>query len=76
MKKNHEKYLQYKGNSAKTHEKAESLLSPICITETDINDNVPFENNEDCPWPKGTICIAGYSIVSGSASRPTIPSIE
>ena len=30
-KKNHEKYLQYKGNSAKTHDKDESVLSPICI---------------------------------------------
>ena len=32
-KKNHEKYLQYKGYSAKkTHDKDESILSPICIT--------------------------------------------
>ena len=64
-KKNHEKYLQYKGNSAKTHDKDESILSPICISETDKNDNVRSDNSEDCPWPKGTICIAGDSIVSG-----------
>ena len=64
-KKNHEKYLQYKGNSAKTHDKDESILSPICISETDKNDNVASDNSEDCPWPKGAICIAGDSIVSG-----------
>ena len=28
-------------------------------------DNVTSDNSEDCPWPKGTICIAGDSIVSG-----------
>ena len=39
-KKNHEKYLQYKRYSTKTLEKDESFLSPICISETDINDNV------------------------------------
>ena len=65
QKKNHEKYLQYKGNSAKTHDKHESILSPICISETDINDDVTSNNREGCPWPKGTICIAGDSIVSG-----------
>ena len=64
-KKNHEKYLQYKGNSAKTHDKDESILSPICISETDKNDNVRSDNSEDCPWPKGTICIAGDSVISG-----------
>ena len=64
-KKNHEKYLQYKGNSAKTHDKDESILSPICISEADKNDNVTSDNSEDCPWPKGTICIAGDSIVLG-----------
>ena len=64
-KKNHEKYLQYKGNSAKTHDKGESILPPICISETDKNDNVTSDNSEDCPWPKGTICIVGDSIVSG-----------
>ena len=64
-KKNHEKYLQYKGNSAKTHDKSESILSPICISETNKNDNVTSDNSEDCPWPKGTICIVGDSIVSG-----------
>ena len=62
---NHKKYLQYKGNSAKTHDKDESILSPICISETDKNDNVASDNSEDCPWPKGAICIAGDSIVSG-----------
>ena len=65
QKKNHEKYLQYKGNSAKTDDKDESTLSPICISETDINDDVTSDNREDCPWPKGTICITGDSIVSG-----------
>ena len=64
-KKNHEKYLQYKGSSAKTHEKDESIQSPICFSETDKNDNVTSDNSEDCPWPKGTICIAGDSIVLG-----------
>ena len=47
--KNHEKYLQYKGNSAKTHDKDESIQSPICINETDKNDNVTADNSEDCP---------------------------
>ena len=56
--------MQYKGNSAKTHDKNESILSPICISEADKNDNVTSDNSEDCPWPKG-ICIAGDSIVSG-----------
>ena len=63
FEKNHEKYLQYKGHSAKTQD--ESILSPICISKTDINDNVTSDNSEECPWPKGTICIAGDSIVSG-----------
>ena len=58
---NHKKYLQYKGNSAKTHDKDESILSPICISETDKNDNVTSDHREDCPWAKGTICIAGDS---------------
>ena len=38
--KNHEKYLQYKSNSAKRHDKDESIQSPICISETDKNDNI------------------------------------
>ena len=63
--KNHEKYLQYKRNSAKTHDKDESIQSPICISETDKNDNVTSDNSEDGPWPKGTICITGDSILSG-----------
>ena len=63
--KNHEKYLQYKGNSAETHDKDESFQSPICISETDKNDHVTSDNSEDCPLPKGTICVAGDSIVSG-----------
>ena len=49
-KKKHEKYLQYKGYSAKkTHDKDESNLPPICICicETDINDNVTCNNIED-----------------------------
>ena len=49
----------------KTHDKDESILSPICIIETDINDKVTSDNSEDCLWPKCTICIAGDSIVSG-----------
>ena len=57
--------MQYKGNSAKTKDKDESVLSLIYISETDINDKVTSDNNEDCPWPKGTICIAGDSIVKG-----------
>ena len=57
--------MQYKGNSAKTDDKDESVLSLICISETDINDNVTSDNSEDCPWPKGTICMAGDSIVKG-----------
>ena len=39
-RKNREKYLEYKGYSAKAHDKDESILSPICTNETDINDNV------------------------------------
>ena len=38
--KNHEKYLQYKSNSAKTHDKDESIQSPICISEIDKKDNI------------------------------------
>ena len=45
-KKNHEKYLQYKGYSTKTLDKDESFLSPICISETDINDNVTSDKSE------------------------------
>ena len=72
-KKKHEKYLQYKGYSAKkTHHKDESILPPICISETDINDNVASNDSEDFPWPTGTICIAGDSIVSGL--QPGLPS--
>ena len=65
FEKQQEKYLQYKGYSAKTKDKDESVLSLICISETDINDNVTSDNSEDCPWPKGTICMAGDSIVKG-----------
>ena len=64
-KKNHEKYLQYKGNLAKIRDKDESILSPICISETDKNDNVTSDSSEDCLWPKCTICIAGDSVISG-----------
>ena len=39
--------------------------SPIWISEIDKNDNVTSDNNEDGPWPKGTVCIAGDSILSG-----------
>ena len=63
--KNHEKHLQYKSNSAKTYDKDESIQSPVCISETDKNDNVTSDNNEHGPWPKGTICITGDSILSG-----------
>ena len=66
LNKKHEKHLQYKGYSAKkTHDKDDSILPPICISETGINDDVASKNNEDCQWPKGTICIAGESFVSG-----------
>ena len=37
-KNNRKKHLQYTGYSAKTHDKDESIVSPICISETDIND--------------------------------------
>ena len=57
--------MQYKGNLAKTQDKDEFILSPICVSETDKNDNVTSGNSEDGPWPKGTICIAGDSIVLG-----------
>ena len=57
--------MQYKRNSAKTHHKDESILPPICISETDKNDNVTSDNSEDCAWPKSIICITGNSIVSG-----------
>ena len=53
-KKINEKYLQYKGNSVKTYDKDKSILSPICISETDINNNRTSDNIEDCRWPKGT----------------------
>ena len=49
----------------KTHDKDESILSPICVSETDKNDNVTSDNSEDSPWPKGTIWIAGDAVVSG-----------
>ena len=55
-KKNHEKYLQYKGYSAKTHGKDESILSQICIT--DINDDMTSDNSENYPWLKGPIYIS------------------
>ena len=45
-KKNHEKYLQYKGISAKTHDKDEFILSPICMSQSDKNDNVKSDNSE------------------------------
>ena len=45
-KKNHEKYLQYKGISAKTHDKDEFILSPICMSKSDKNDNVKSDNSE------------------------------
>ena len=64
-KKNHEKYLQYKGYSAKTHGKDESILSPVCINETDINDDVTSDNSENYTWLKGPIYIAGDSFGSG-----------
>ena len=48
-KKNRGKYLQYKGYSAEAHDKDESILSPICSSETDINDNVTSDNSEDYP---------------------------
>ena len=63
--KNHEKYMRYKRNSAKTDDKDESIQSPICISETGKNDNGASDNSEDGPWPKGTICITGDSILSG-----------
>ena len=53
-KKINEKHLQYEGNSGKTYDRDESILSPICISETDINNNRLSDNIEDCPWPKGT----------------------
>ena len=39
--------------------------SPIWISEIDKNNNVTSDNNEDGPWPKGIVCIAGDSILSG-----------
>ena len=58
-------YLAIKKTQKNPHDKEESILSQICINETDINDNVVSNNSEDCPYPKGTICIAGDSGVSG-----------
>ena len=46
-KNNLEKCLEYKGYSAKVDEKDEFILSLICIKETDINDNVTYNNNEN-----------------------------
>ena len=57
--------MQYKSNSAETHDKDESIQSPICIIEIDKNDNVTSNNNENGLWPTGTISIAGDSILSG-----------
>ena len=48
-KKNYEIYLQYKVYSAKTYYKDEFIPSPVCINETDENDNVKSYYNEDCP---------------------------
>ena len=66
-KKKYEKCLQQKGYSAKKHtyDKDEFILSPICISENDINDNVTFDNGKDCPQPKGTIWITSDSVISG-----------
>ena len=64
-KKNHEKYLQCKCYPAKANNKDESILSIICINETEINDDVTPDNSEDYSWPKETICIADNSIVLG-----------
>ena len=59
-KKSHKRYLRYKGYSVKTHDKDES----ICISETDINDNVTSSISEDCPWPNGTcICMGIYTCI-------------
>ena len=66
-KKNYEKYFQQEDYSAKknTYDKDESIFSPICISENDINDNVASNNGKDCPQPKGTIWITSDSIISG-----------
>ena len=45
------------------HIKDEHIPSPICINETDINDNVISDNNEGFPSPKGTIYGIKYSRV-------------
>ena len=65
QKKNHDNICNIKVIQKKKHDKNESILSPICISETDINDNVASNNSEDYPWPKGAICIAGDSFISG-----------
>ena len=64
-KKNHEKYLQCKCYPAKANNKDESILSTICINETEINDDVTPDNSEDYSWPKETICIADNSVILG-----------
>ena len=60
--------MQYKGCSGKVQDKDESILSLICINETEINDKVTPSNSEDYPWHKGTICIIVDSVVSGLQS--------
>ena len=54
--------MQYKGNSAKTHDKDESILSPIYVSKTNENDNVTSDGSGECL--SHLICIAGDSIVS------------
>ena len=47
FEKNHEEYLLFKGYSAKASDKDESIVSPFCINETDINNNMTYHNSED-----------------------------
>ena len=60
LKKKKKKKIQYKGYSVVSHNKDKSIFSPICISETYINDNKTFDNNEDYPWPN----VTGDPIVS------------
>lgn len=45
--KKNRKIFAIQGYSAKTQGKVESSPSPICINETDMNDNKILDNNED-----------------------------
>ena len=58
-KGNQNKYQQYNGYLVKAQDKDESIPLANFIEATDTHGNVISYNNENYPWPKGTICITG-----------------